>query len=113
VKKKLKTTMSNRIEKEKITVKTMIAIYCKAHHTNRDILCSECNEMLEYAEYRLNQCPFADKKPTCAKCLLHCYKPQMRDKIKNIMRYSGPRMFIKHPLLAIHHIIHSICSKDR
>jgi hypothetical protein len=34
---------------------------------------------------------------------MHCYKPAMREKIKDVMRYSGPRMSYRHPLLALFH----------
>jgi hypothetical protein len=30
---------------------------------------------------------------------------QMREKVKKVMRRSGPRMLLHHPLLAIHHVI--------
>jgi hypothetical protein len=36
---------------------------------------------------------------------MHCYKPAMREKIKDVMRYSGPRMSYRHPLLALFHFI--------
>jgi hypothetical protein len=28
----------------------------------------------------------------------------MKDKAKTVMRYSGPRMMIHHPTLAMHHV---------
>ncbi|MCU0373022.1 MAG: nitrous oxide-stimulated promoter family protein [Ignavibacteria bacterium] len=29
----------------------------------------------------------------------------MREKVKNVMRYSGPRMLLKHPYLAVRHLL--------
>ena len=29
----------------------------------------------------------------------------MKEKVKKIMRYSGPRMLLHHPGLAMHHVI--------
>jgi hypothetical protein len=54
---------------------------------------------------RLEKCPFEEGKTTCARCPVHCYKPEMREKIRAVMRYSGPRMLYRHPMLTIFHII--------
>jgi hypothetical protein len=58
---------------------------------------------LDYAIERLDRCPFGDNKTACAKCLVHCYKPSLRERIKAAMRYAGPRMLWKHPILAFMH----------
>lgn len=82
----------------------MIGIYCTAHHDKSgDFLCDECQEFLDYAEVRLRKCPYGEDKPTCANCPVHCYKPVQRAKAKEIMRYAGPRMLLRHPLLTITH----------
>lgn len=96
-----------RIRREKKTVEVMIRIYCHKHKHPRDEgeLCTECSELLEYAHKRLDRCPFQEKKTTCAKCPVHCYEPSMKTKIRTVMRYSGPRMLTRHPVLAFHHII--------
>ena len=94
-----------RIRREKKTIEAMVRIYCKNHHESKGELCPECSELLEYAKMRLDKCPFQEKKPTCGKCLIHCYQPQMREKVKKVMRHSGPRMLLHHPVLAIHHVI--------
>ena len=95
-----------RITREKKTIDKMVRIYCKSHHNIKsNQLCDECNEFLEYAFIRLDKCPFQEEKSTCGKCVVHCYQPQMREKAKKIMRYSGPRMLLHSPILAIHHLI--------
>jgi len=94
-----------RIRREKKTIEAMVRIYCKNHHESQGELCPECSELFEYAKMRLDKCPFQEKKTTCGKCLIHCYQPQMREKVKKVMRHSGPRMLLHHPLLAIHHVI--------
>jgi hypothetical protein len=98
--------MVSRIHRESKTVSVMIADYCRNHHTNKH-LCSDCEKLLDYALQRLKKCPYQDGKTTCAKCPMHCYKPEMRDSIRKVMRYSGPRMILKHPVLAIYHLIDS------
>jgi hypothetical protein len=45
--------------------------------------------------------------------VIHCYKPAMREKIKNVMRYSGPRVTFRHPILALFHVIDSYIYKPR
>lgn len=57
-------------------------------HGNEVNLCKECNELLSYASHRREVCPL-DSKPTCKNCHIHCYMPEMRDKIRKVMRYSG------------------------
>jgi hypothetical protein len=94
-----------RITREKKTIEAMVHIYCKNHHEGKTELCPECSELLEYAKMRLDKCPFQEKKTTCGKCLIHCYQPQMREKVKKVMRYSGPRMLLHHPVLAMHHAV--------
>jgi len=95
-----------RLEKEKKTVALMIQIFCSAHHgSGRKLLCPACTQLLDYANERLNKCPYGEKKGACSKCKIHCYKPQMRKQITDVMRYSGPRMLTKHPLLAIDHLL--------
>ncbi len=63
--------------------------------------------MLSYALTRLDKCPLKSDKPTCAKCPVHCYKPEMRNRIKDVMRFSGPRMLSRHPVLAVLHLLDS------
>lgn len=93
-----------RIEREQRTVAQMIRIYCRHKEGNRE-LCSDCLDLLEYALFRLSKCPFGDSKTSCRKCSVHCYRPDMKERVKMVMRYSGPRMILYHPIAAIRHII--------
>ena len=94
-----------RIRREKKTIDKMVHVYCKGNHkTKGNQLCAECSEFLAYAFLRLDKCPFQEEKSTCGKCLVHCYQPQMREKAKKIMRYSGPRLLLHAPRLALHHV---------
>lgn len=88
------------------TVKAMVEIYCEAHHDAKGKLCVECADLLRYAEVRLDRCPYGENKPTCNQCPIHCYKPELKEQMRLVMRYSGPRMLLKHPILAIRHLIH-------
>lgn len=93
-----------RIEQEQSTVALMIRIYCRNMEHNEE-LCADCRALLEYARMRLSKCPFGEKKTSCRKCAVHCYRPDMKDRIKVVMRYSGPRMILHHPIAAIRHVI--------
>lgn len=93
-----------RIEKEKKVVQLMVGIYCNKKHGYKDGLCEECDELVKYAFHRLTNCKFGEVKPTCAKCPIHCYKKDMRQKIKKVMRFSGPRVLIYKPMEFIRHL---------
>ncbi|WP_371377950.1 nitrous oxide-stimulated promoter family protein [Sporomusa aerivorans] len=97
----------SRVLREQVSIEKMITIYCRAKHQQYSGLCAECSLLLEYALQRLARCIFREKKPVCAKCPIHCYRKDMRDKIIVVMRYAGPRMLYKHPLLAVLHLIDS------
>lgn len=86
----------------------MIRVYCRSKHDSRKGLCSECRELEEYAHQRLEKCKFGEDKPNCDSCPIHCYKPQMRERVKEVMRYAGPRMLIYDPVLAIKHLFRKL-----
>ena len=96
-----------RLEREYKTIKAMIKIYCRAKHESGAVLCTECNQLLNYARKRLLHCPFQQNKPTCGNCLVHCYRFDMRSKVIEVMRFSGPRMIYHHPLMALRHMLDS------
>ncbi len=89
------------------TIAAMIAIYCRAHHGARSEPCAECAELLDYAASRVAKCPFGVDKPVCNQCEVHCYAPEKRARVQEVMRYAGPRMPTRHPVLAIRHLIRS------
>jgi len=123
-----------RLAREEKTIATMIGMYCRDHHAEKPrpgaavasatsvgddgsrvpgssrppleagALCEECSSLLAYARARLARCPYGADKPTCTKCPTHCYKPAMREQVRAVMRYAGPRMVKEHPLLAAAHL---------
>lgn len=97
--------LSNRIEREKRTVEIMIKMYCDHIHDKIGSLCSDCNELIEFANERIDRCVFREDKPVCSECQIHCYHQDMREKIKTVMRFAGPKMFFRHPILGIRHLI--------
>ena len=97
---------SPTLQGEKQTVEAMIGIYCRGHHgpEGEGALCSDCEALRDYALSRLGRCPFGEEKPKCSDCHVHCYKPAMRERIREVMKYAGPRMLLRHPVLAIKHV---------
>lgn len=114
---------TNKIEKkrqkEQYVVDEMIRLYCRKNHKTAwrlgsdDNMCSECQALSEYAKLRSQCCPFMEKKTFCSNCKVHCYKPEMRERIRQVMRFSGPRMLLYHPILAIWHLICSFSEKRK
>ncbi len=93
-----------KLQKEKRIVQLMIELYCRKKHRGKRI-CAECGELLSYAHLRVERCPFKEEKPFCSSCTVHCYKPAMKEKIRDVMRFSGPRMMLYHPIVAIKHLL--------
>ena len=80
-----------------------VGVYChKKHGVERGELCQDCHELLNYALARLAKCPF-DPKPKCKDCRVHCYKPEYRSRIQEVMRFSGPRILLYHPIEWLKH----------
>lgn len=97
--------LPQRLRREQRTITAMLGIYCRAHHGNRNRLCDECEDLRAYAEQRLTACPFQSEKPACNHCEVHCYSARMRERVRAVMRYAGPRMLLRHPVLAIRHLL--------
>ncbi len=94
---------SRRLERQWRTMAAMVRIYCTGVHGQSEVLCPECRELLDYATVRLKRCRFGPQKPTCANCPVHCYAPAPKASMKVVMRYAGPRMLWRHPLLSLCH----------
>ena len=85
-----------------------ISIYCRENHrmVKKDIfpivdsrldgylgnkeleLCPDCQKLLNHGIAKLLQCPY-DPKPMCKKCQTHCYAPAYRERIREVMKFSG------------------------
>ena len=102
--------MGKRIDEEKAVVEQMIRLYCRCREGNAE-LCPQCRELLSYAHLRLSRCRFGEGKPTCQQCPVHCYRPDMRRRISQVMRWAGPRMLLHHPIAAIRHLARELRGK--
>lgn len=101
-------------ERERAVVTQMIGVYCRGNHgTARGELCEECSALADYASARIGRCPFMATKTFCSQCKVHCYAPAQRQAIKDVMRYSGPRMLLHHPIMTVRHGLDTLAAKRR
>jgi hypothetical protein len=69
------------------------------------IVCATCAGLLRYAERRRALCP-KDPKPFCSSCDTHCYRADMRESMRDMMRYAGPRSMLHgHAVDGLRHFI--------
>lgn len=94
-----------RIAAEQATIAAMVGLWCRNRHGRRDGLCDDCAALLDYARRRLDTCPFGEEKPACNQCQVHCYSQTMRERVKAVMRWAGPRMLLHHPIMSLRHLI--------
>ncbi|BCA79996.1 nitrous oxide-stimulated promoter family protein [Desulfuromonas sp. AOP6] len=99
--------MTRKEQKDLRVLALFTSVYCHAHHEgektspafdgmdfSRFTLCAECREFLEYAFSRRIKCPL-DPKPDCKGCHIHCYRPGHREKVREIMRFSGKKLIMR------------------
>lgn len=96
---------TSRLARELKTIRAMLRIACHDRHGTADGLCAECSALADYAAKRLALCPYGPDKPTCVNCKIHCYGPRQREQVRDTMRYAGPRMMLRHPVLAVMHVV--------
>jgi hypothetical protein len=93
--------------REQRTLAAMVRIHCRGRHRSEgpagEVPCAACRDLIAFAGFRLRRCPHGDLKPTCARCPIHCYLPARREQVREVMRYAGPRMLLRHPVLALRH----------
>lgn len=101
-------------EREKRMVSRMIGLYCaKRHGTWHGGLCPACAELERYAHQRSDRCPFMETKTFCSNCRVHCYRKEMRERIREVMRFAGPRMLLRSPGAALRHMIETRSERHR
>jgi hypothetical protein len=95
---------TRRLSREERTIAAMITLYCRDTHGAAPDTCAACGTLRAYAHDRLERCPFGADKPTCVNCTVHCYRADMRERVRAVMRYAGPRMLLHHPVLTLLHL---------
>lgn len=102
-----------RVDREIRTVAAMVAIFCRSRHGPRAVPCPDCAALLDYASARAARCPRLPRKPPCKDCPTHCYRRDMRERIREVMRFAGPRMALRHPWLALLHALDGRSARRR
>lgn len=105
---------AKRRAREKRTISQMVALYCAGNHEAAvrietahcgEAVCADCLAIDANAVQRTERCRKMDEKTSCEQCGNHCYRPVDRERIREVMRYAGPRMLGKHPLAAMRHLM--------
>ena len=103
-----KQSVEEKRAHEKALISEMIRLKKKKKHGTADGLCDDCQALCDYALARIEHCPMMEHKTFCSRCPVHCYREQMREKIRAVMRFSGPRMLFHHPLAVVRHAFSSL-----
>ena len=105
---KLFDRLNNKKEKDLRVLTDFISIFCRENHRGKAkgvflikdarlrhslgnkglVLCRDCRKLLNHGIAKLLLCPY-DPKPMCKKCETHCYAPGYRERIREVMRFSG------------------------
>lgn len=119
-----------RHEKEVVT--QMIEIYCSGNrHEDRGDwgaancrnprfgpeghyrLCPDCARLAEYSCTRTQVCPRTAVKTFCKNCPIRCYEETEQEEIRTVMRFSGPRIMLHHPVDGVYHCMCSVLKKEK
>ena len=103
--------ISRKLQHERRIVADMIALYCRKKHSTKE-LCDNCRTLAEYADRRTMACPKMAEKTFCSQCKSHCYRQDMRERIREVMRFAGPRIIFHHPIAALRHLYYSKLKKS-
>ena len=98
-----KTADTKFLEQEQATIASMTRLFCRAKHDTREGLCADCQELLDYAQERVARCMFLPEKPVCGRCPVHCYQAPYQERIREVMRFAGPRLIFNDPVAVVRH----------
>lgn len=113
-------TLTRKERKDLKILALFTSVYCRDHHSQERLplsdlprsltvlqrfpCCVQCRDFLLYAIERRLRCPL-DDKPSCRHCPVHCYRPDQRELVRTIMRYSGKALIKKGRLdLLLHYL---------
>lgn len=88
-------------QRETAIITEMIGIYCRGQQHPAD--CPDCRELSDYARHRVEQCPHMETKSFCSVCPTQCYDAAHRAAIRQVMRFSGRRYFLRRPIRTLAH----------
>lgn len=101
----------------------MIGIYCADEHADVDrqpvrlkthdveaipggplSLCPSCTKLLAHALVKRSNCPL-DPKPACKHCPVHCYHPNYRRQIREVMIHAGRKLVLRGRIDYLFHLL--------
>ncbi len=85
-----------RLMREFIILSYMIELYCKRHHQH-PTLCNECLTLLALCK-RGYEDGFNGTPATY-------FDPEQQRQMREVMKWAGPRLFFRHPVLAIRYFL--------
>lgn len=109
-------TTRRRRQSEKVTYLAMAELYCLKKHPDRPkirvtadevgadpkfrgwLLCETCRKRALGVVKRTDRCPHMAYKTFCHECPRPCHPPSEED--RDMMKFSGPRLMGRHPVLA-------------
>ncbi|MCU0724724.1 MAG: nitrous oxide-stimulated promoter family protein [Planctomycetes bacterium] len=100
-----------------------VETYCRKHHRDvpreafrmgaldlsptglgRREVCAECRKLLSHAVAKRARCPL-EPKPSCRLCPVHCYAPVYRQRIREVMKFSGRHLILRGRLHLLLHFL--------
>lgn len=101
-------TITQHQKKDIRLIGKFVEVYCKGKHgaverstftlpagMGERRLCAECAAFMEYSVSKRLRCPLEAEKPTCKHCRIHCYATEQRQKVREIMSWSGRRLMLR------------------
>lgn len=101
-------TLTKQQKKDIRLIGKFVEVYCSGKHEmverntfmlpaglGQRMVCSECATFMEYAVSKRLKCPLEAEKPSCKHCRIHCYGKEQREKVRQIMAYSGRRLMMR------------------
>ena len=108
-----------RMVRDVRTLVTFVKIFCKAKHADQPQVlvpgrveelaggpvqvCAQCAKLLQHAVVKRTHCQ-RDPKPDCKHCPTHCYAPQYRGQIRQVMMFSGRHLLLRGRLDYLWHL---------
>ncbi|MBT1070764.1 nitrous oxide-stimulated promoter family protein [Pelotalea chapellei] len=109
-------TLTRNQKKDIRLIAKFVEVYCAGKHAAAErsnfmlpeglgerALCPECTEFMKYAVTKRIKCPLEAEKPSCKHCRIHCYAAPQRQKVREIMAWSGRRLMMRGRLDYIWH----------
>jgi predicted amidophosphoribosyltransferase len=115
--------VAKKLNRDLKTLALFIDLYCRSCHTEavkstvclktHDLqallgrkltLCDDCRKLLTHAFVKRSHCPL-DPKPACKHCPSHCYNPAYRQRMRQVMKFSGWKMLLGGRLNYLFHLL--------